>query len=137
MSPFVRRGLVAPVLAALVTAAAPTVASACSCGEPDPQAIVAGAALVFDGTVIDQKIGADPAGRRAAVIRVRVEAVVKAGRPLPDVVTLYSAPDPAMCGVVYPPNFHGRFGASNDAGTLYTDNCTHFGLNLEYFRKPR
>lgn len=124
-------------LAFAVLLASSTVASACSCGQPDPKAVLASSAMVFDGALLDQTIGTDPAGKRAAVIRVRVGAMVKGARPASGVVTIYSHPEPAMCGVQYPPKFKGRFGASRDGGALWTDNCTHFSLNLEYFSNPK
>lgn len=110
-------------------------ALACSCGPPDPKRARASADVVFEGSVVEQRMGTDLAGKPAAVIRVRADRMIK-GRPTKSgIVTLYSAPSPAACGVDYTHGFTGRFGARLHTGGLYTSNCTQFELNLERYKR--
>ena len=130
MSP---RGLVFGTLLALLLAASP--ALACSCGPPNPKRAAAQADLLFDGRVLDQRPGVDLAGKPAAVIRVQVGRMIKGKPPASGVVTLYTAPHPAACGVDYSGGFTGRFGAAMHTGGLHIDNCSQFELNLERYRR--
>lgn len=120
---------------AVVLALAATEALACSCGRPDPKRAAARAEVLFEGSVVDQRIGTDLAGNKAAVIRVRVARMIKGTKPASGTVTLFSAWHPAMCGVDYRGGFSGRFGARMHTGGLYTDNCTQFQLNLDRYRR--
>jgi hypothetical protein len=120
------------VLAPLV-AASP--ALACSCGPPNPKRAAAQVDVLVEGRVIDQRPGVDLAGHKAAVIRVRVDRMIKGTRPASGVLRLYSAPSPAACGVDYSGGFSGRFGASMYTGGLYTNNCTQFELNLDRYSR--
>ena len=118
---------------ALLLAATP--ALACSCGPPNPKRTAARVEVLFEGRVIEQRSGIDLAGKPAAVIRVRVDRMVRGHRPDSGVVTLFSAPHPAMCGVDYRGGFAGRFGATMHTGGLYTTSCTQFELNLDRYRR--
>lgn len=120
------------VLFALIGVCSP--ALACSCAPTARNVIEASTDVVFDGTVLSQRIGVDRAGEKAAVIRVRIDRMIKGKRPASGVMMLYSHWSPMMCGVTYPPGFVGRFGAKMSAGGPRTNNCTHFGLNRDYFR---
>ena len=123
-----------PTLAiALVLAATP--ALACSCGPPNPKRVAARVEMLFDGRVIDQRPGVDLAGKPAAVIRVRVDRMVRGRTPASGIVTLFSAPHPASCGVDYRGGFAGRFGADMHTGGLYTSSCIQFNLNLDRYRR--
>lgn len=124
-------------IAAAILLADPPAARACSCGPPDPKRVEARVELLFDGSVVWQRPGVDLAGRKAAVIRVKVDRMTKGRRPPSGFLTLYSAPHPAACGVDYRDGFTGRFGASMHSGGLYTSSCTQFNLNLERYRNPR
>lgn len=109
-------------------------ALACSCAPTAASVIEASTDVVFTGKVVSQRIGMDRAGEKAAVIRVRIDRMIKGKRPASRVMTLYSHWSPMMCGVTYPPGFFGRFGVHMSAGGFRTNNCTHFGLNRDYFR---
>ena len=122
-----------PLAFTLILAATP--ALACSCGPPNPKRVAARVEVLFDGHVIDQRPGVDLAGRRASVIQIRVRRIVRGHVPKTGVITLYSAPDPAACGVDYSQGFAGRFGASMHTGGLYTSSCTQFNLNLDRYRR--
>ncbi len=111
-------------------------ALACSCGPPNPKRVAAQVELLFDGSVVSQHLGVDLAGRKAAVIRVKVDRMTRGKKPAPGFITLYSAPHPAACGVDYSRGFTGRFGASMSTGGLYTSSCTQFNLNLDRYRRP-
>ncbi len=125
--------ILVPLTLALLCAATP--ALACSCGPPNPKRVAARVEVLFEGHVIDQRPGVDLAGRKAAVIHVRVERMIRGHRPRSGVITLFSAPSPAACGVDYSNGFVGRFGASMHTGGLYTSNCTQFNLNLDRYRR--
>lgn len=118
---------------AVVATASP--ALACSCGPPDAKRALASSEVVFEGSVVEQRLGVDLAGKPAAVIRVRADRMVKGHRPKSGILTLYSAPEPAACGVDYTHGFSGRFGARLHTGGLYTSNCTQFELNLERYKR--
>lgn len=120
---------------ALVLALAAGEALACSCPPPNPKRTAAAVELLFDGTVIDQRLGTDLAGREAALIRVRVDKMIRGHRPPSGVLTLHTTPHPSMCGVDYRGGFVGRFGAVMHTGGLYTSSCTQFDLNLERYRR--
>ena len=127
--------LATPAALALAALFVASPALACSCGPPDPKRAAARAEVLVEGRVIDQRPGSDLAGRPAAVIRVRVDRTIKGVKPASGVLTLYSAPHPAACGVDYSGGFTGRFGARMHTGGLYTDNCTQFELNLDRYRR--
>ncbi|WP_333823148.1 hypothetical protein [Pinisolibacter sp.] len=122
-----------PLTIALLLAATP--ALACSCGPPNPKRVAARVEVLFEGHVVDQRPGIDLAGHKAAVIHVRVERMIRGRAPKSGVVTLFSAPSPAACGVDYRNGFVGRFGASMHTGGLYTSSCTQFNLNLDRHRR--
>jgi hypothetical protein len=127
-----RRVLLATTIGVLLAA---TPALACSCGPPNPKRVAARVEVLFEGRVLDQRPGVDLAGRKAAVIRVRVDRMVRGHMPRSRVITLFSAPHPASCGVDYSQGFTGRFGASMHTGGLYTSSCTQFNLNLDHYRR--
>lgn len=129
--PMIRRAFAAAVVLLLSTAGA----LACSCGPPNPKRAAAEAEVLFEGSVVDQRIGVDLAGKPAAVIRVQVSRMVRGHRPDSGIVVLYSAPHPAACGVDYRGGFTGRFGARMHTGGLYTSACTQFNLNLDPARR--
>jgi len=127
-----RRITIALAMAATLAA---TPAIACSCGPPNPKKVEASVEVLFEGSVVDQRIGVDLAGKKAAVIRVRVDRMVRGHRPASGIITLYAPWHPAACGVDYTRGFHGRFGAGMHTGGLYTSSCTQFNLNLDPTRR--
>lgn len=123
------------VLFGLAASLAATQALACSCGPPNPKRTAASVEVLFDGTVLDQRLGVDIAGKEAALIRVRVDRMIRGRPPASGVLTLHAPPHPAMCGVDYRDGFVGRFGARMHTGGLYTSSCTQFDLNLDRYRR--
>lgn len=110
-------------------------AMACSCAPPNPKRAEARADILFEGRVLEQRPGVDLAGRPAAVIRVKVDRMLKGRPPASGAITVFSAPDPAACGVDYTGGFSGRFGPSMHTGGLYLTNCGQFELNLDRYRR--
>ena len=119
----------------VATGLAAVPALACSCGPPNPKQTEARVELLFEGSVVSQRTGVDLAGKPAAVIRVKVDRMLKGRKPASGFLTLHSATHPAACGVDYSRGFTGRFGASMHTGGLYTSSCTQFNLNLDRYRR--
>ena len=65
-------------------------ALACKCAIQPLAEAMANSDHVFDGTVIEARIGSDPMGRSASVMRVRIDRQLKGG--LGGIVTIYSPP---------------------------------------------
>ncbi len=126
---------VVPFAAALLLVTSTSTALACSCGPPNPKRVEARVELLFEGRVVDQRSGVDIAGKPAAVIRIKVDRMVRGHKPASGIITLFSAPHPAACGVDYRQGFVGRFGANMHTGGLYTSSCTQFNLNLDRYRR--
>jgi hypothetical protein len=119
--------LVVGFVTALALATAPV--SACSCGPISADEVVASAALLFDGTVLDRHIGVDRAGHKAVVLRIRVTRMLKGERPRSGIVVLYTPWSPALCGVSYDAGHSGRYAAVLMAGGPYTATCTQLVLD--------
>jgi len=119
--------LVVGFVAAMALATAP--ASACSCGPVSAEEVVASAALLFDGTVLDRRIDADRAGHKAAVLRIRVTRMLKGARPRSGIMVLDPPWSPALCGVGYDAGHSGRYAAVLMAGGPYTASCTQLALD--------
>ena len=120
--------IAAPLGALLLLFAAPP-ALACSCAAQSAQKVIAGHAYAFIGTVVEADFGRDPEGREASVMRVKVDRPLK-GR-LSGIVTLYSPPQAAACGVLYAVGRKARFAAGGRPAFLRTDSCTMFNLNRQ------